>query len=231
MCGPLVTAYSDRIATNSQSNRRETVTPFIVQQHALFNLGRAASYALIGVIFGTLGFLAFGSVETVAAAGDGVRAVIGILVGIAIIIGGLYYLRGRPGLPHGLPIVGTAATTVAGLISSRIDRLATSPGIIGLGAIHGLLPCPIIYPAYLYAFVLGDPLRGGLALGILGLGTIPTLFAYGTLLGTIDTSTRITLHRAMGVTFIILGYVPLQHGLMLLGVDLPHPPLPFYDPL
>jgi sulfite exporter TauE/SafE len=207
------------------------LTTYEVRQHALFNLGRTASYALIGGLFGLVGGLAFESVEAVAAVGDGVRGAVGILIGIVIIASGVTYLRGRAAIPGGVPVVGTAFARVSALLSSRIDRLANSPGIVGLGALHGLLPCPIIYPAYLYAFVLGDPIRGALSLGVLGLGTIPTLFAYGTALGSIGTANRVRLHRALGAAFILLGYIPLSHGLMLYGVHLPHPPLPFYQPL
>ena len=28
-----------------------------------------------------------------------------------------------------------------------------------------------------------------------------------------------------------LGYIPLQHGLMLYGIRFPYPPIPFYQPL
>ncbi len=238
MCGPLVTAYADRMdskrsAGNSRSggHRDDTLTAFEVRQHGLFNLGRAGSYALIGGLFGLIGGLAFTSADTVAAVGDSVRATLGILVGIAIIASGLYYLRGRAGVPHGLPIVGPLFGWLSGLLASRVDRLAGSPGIVGLGAVHGLLPCPIIYPAYLYAFALGDPIRGALSLAVLGLGTIPTLFLYGTVLTTIGTRQRVRLHRGLGAVFILLGYIPLQHGLMLYGIHLPHPPIPFYQPL
>ena len=231
MCGPLVSTYADRINANSTARRSDTLTLYDIRQHGLFNLGRAFSYALIGALFGLLGWLAFGSVEAVASAGDVLRGVVGIIVGVAIVLAGLYYLRGRAGLPHSLPIVGGTVSLLTASMGRHVDRLATSPGIVALGALHGLLPCPIIYPAYLYAFAIGDPLRGGLALFVLGIGTIPTLFAYGTLLGTLGPGSRRRLHRALGVAFIILGYIPLQHGLMLLGiVELPHPPIPFYTP-
>ncbi|SDR25925.1 sulfite exporter TauE/SafE family protein [Natronobacterium texcoconense] len=233
MCGPLVTTYADRMSKGAESKRRgeNRLSLFEVRQHGLFNLGRAASYAAIGGLFGLLGGLAFTSVDVVSSSGNAVRGAMGILVGIAIIASGLYYLRGQAGLPHGLPVVGPLFRWLSGLLASRVDRLAGSPGIVGLGAVHGLLPCPIIYPAYMYAFALGDPIRGALSLGILGLGTIPTLFLYGTLLNSIETSTRVRLHRALGLGFILLGYIPLQHGLMLYGIPLPHPPLPFYQPL
>lgn len=231
MCGPLVTAYADRIGAASDKRREDTLTGFEVRQHALFNLGRTASYAVIGGLFGLLGAVTVASSEAVAAVGDAVRGATGILVGVAIIASGLYYLRGRTAVPgHGLPVVGSLFRRLTGLLSSRIDRLATSPGIVALGAVHGFMPCPIIYPAYLYAFALGSPTRGALSLAALGLGTIPTLFAYGTVMTAIDTDTRVRLHRGLGAAFLVLGYIPLSHGLLLYGIHLPHPPLPFAQP-
>jgi sulfite exporter TauE/SafE len=219
------------MAAASSSRRQDTLTLYEVRQHTLFNLGRAASYALIGALFGLAGSLAFTSADAVVTGSNLVRGGVGILVGVAIITSGAYYLRGRAGVPHGVPLVGPVVARISGVLSGRIDRLATSPGVVGLGAVHGLLPCPIIYPAYLYAFALGDPVRGALSLGVLGLGTIPTLFLYGTLMGSLGASTRRRLHRVLGVAFVGLGYVPFQHGLMLYGIHLPHLPIPFYQPL
>ena len=120
---------------------------------------------------------------------------------------------------------------ITGWLTARVDRLVGGPKIVGLGAVHGILPCPILYPAYVYAFALGDPVRAALSLGVLGLGTVPTLFAYGTVLGTLGDGHRRTLHRLLGGAFILLGYIPLSHGLMLLGVGVPMLPVPFYQPL
>ncbi|QSG02016.1 sulfite exporter TauE/SafE family protein [Natranaeroarchaeum sulfidigenes] len=232
MCGPLVTAYGDRISASRDDRRSDTLSWFEVRQHGLFNLGRTASYAAIGGVFGLLGAVAFASSEAIAAAGDSVRASTGIIVGIAIILAGVYYLRGQSGVPGGrIPVLGTVFRRLSGLLASRVDRLATSGGIVGLGAIHGLLPCPIIYPAYLYAFTTGDPIHGAIVLGVLGLGTIPTLFIYGTFIQAVSATSRRRVHRALGAAFILLGYIPLQHGLMLYGIHLPHPPLPHYQPL
>ena len=33
------------------------------------------------------------------------------------------------------------------------------------------------------------------------------------------------------VGYVVLGYIPLQHGLMVIGVPLPHPPIPYYSPI
>jgi len=205
------------------------VTVYQVRQHLLFNLGRTASYATIGALLGLLGGVVFVGAERIGPAGQWVRALAGIVAGLVIVAAGVGYLLGRPGTLHAVevPLVGSLATRLAGRASGAVDRLVATPGIALLGAAHGLLPCPIIYPAYLYAFVLGDPLAGGLALAALGLGTIPSLLALGLAIGSIGPERRQTLHRALGAAMVALGYVPLAHGLMLAGIHLPHPPLPY----
>lgn len=233
MCGPLVSTYADRI-TAGRDDRRERMTLFDVRQHALFNLGRTAGYAAVGGILGLAGSLVVGTTATIDPIATAVRGGVGVAVGLFIVAAGLgYLLRGTTATAtlSGLPGLGHVFGRLTGLLTAKIDRLAGSPGIVGLGTVHALLPCPILYPAYLYAFAIGDPVRGALALGLLGLGTIPTLLAYGLAFGSLSVGHRRQLHRAMGVAFLALGYLPLAHGLMLFGVDLPYPDVPFYQPL
>jgi sulfite exporter TauE/SafE len=233
MCGPLVSIYADRVAEHSESRREDTLTLFAVRQHLLFNAGRAVGYAAIGALFGLLGGTLFTSIDAVSPVGDVVRGTTGIMVGLFILVAGISYLfRGvHAPLPEGVPGVSKLFNWVSGHLTSRVNRLAGSPRIVGLGTVHAVLPCPIIYPAYLYAFAIGDPVRGGMVLGVLGLGTMPTLLAYGTMIGTVSTKRRVSLHRGLGVAFLLLGYIPLSHGLMLLGFDVPHLNVPYYQPL
>lgn len=228
MCGPLVTTYADRM-TEGESGRRRRVTPHDVRQHGLFNLGRTLGYATVGAVLGLVGSLLFAGTDSLGAIADPVRAGVGILVGLLILGVGLGYLIG--GTPTGPLARLPGLSRMTGLLLGPVDRLANSVGIVGLGTVHALLPCPILYPAYLYALAIGDPVRGALALGLLGLGTFPTLFAYGLAIGSIAVGHRRVLHRAMGVAFLALGYIPLAHGLGLLGVALPQPPIPIYQPL
>jgi sulfite exporter TauE/SafE len=172
----------------------------------------------------------FASVGRVAPLGDAVRGVTGVLVGLFILAaGGSYLFRGTAvRVPEG---ASGLFGRVSARLTDRVDELAGSPRIVALGTVHAVLPCPIIYPAYLYAFAAGDPVRGGVALGVLGLGTVPTLFAYGTVLGSVSAERRAALHRGLGAAFLLLGYIPLSHGLVLLGVDVPHLDVPYYQPL
>ena len=237
MCGPLVTTYADRMRDESDTDRRgsrprnDRLTVHQVRQHALFNLGRTTSYATIGGLFGLAGSLAFVSARTVTTVADDVHALTGILIGSAIIaIGIRYALRLQL---HALPIPGLSVAT--GTITERLGpRVNTWVGgwrIVGLGAVHGLLPCPLLYPAFLYAFVQGSAVGGAVALGALGVGTIPAMFLFGTVFQSVRVETRMKIHRVLGVAFVALGYIPLQHGLATIGVPLPHPPIPYYSPL
>lgn len=234
MCGPLVTMYAERMrpradggtAAKTTSSRRGHLSTYEVRQHALFNVGRTLSYALLGGAFGALGGAVFVTADRLTAVADLVRGSVGVLIGVFIIAAGVTYLRGGAG---GIGIPGLGRVT--NWIAVRVDRYVNGPGIVGLGALHGLLPCPILYPAYLFAFATGSPLSGALALGTLGVGTIPAVFAYGTLIESVGAVHRRRLHRLLGAVFVVLGYVLLAHGLMAVGIDIPHPMLPHYQPL
>lgn len=230
MCGPLVTVYSDRLGSD---RNRDMLTLRQVRQHALFNLGRTASYGLIGGIAGLAGSLVFVETRHLTVVAREVHAIMGLVVGLAIVGIGITYLhRGAVGAPRlSVPFLSTPAARLQRGMLARVDRWVEGPRIVGLGAVHGLLPCPIIYPAYLYAFVQATPSGGAAALIVLGLGTVPSLFLYGTLFGSLSPSTRQRLHRGLGAAFVLLGYIPLQHGLAAMGLPLPHPPIPYYSPL
>lgn len=236
MCGPLVTIYASKMeparpdggtARASSRDRGSHLTLYEVRQHALFNIGRAASYTLIGTLMGALGGVVFFGVSEITTTARIVRGVVGVGIGVMVMVMGGYYLLGRLSVGFHLP----GASRITGWLTTWVERLANGPGIVGLGAVHGLLPCPILYPAYLYAFASGSPLSGGVALGALGLGTIPAVFAYGTLIESVGAVHRRRLHQVLGIAFLVLGYILLAHGLMSLGYRIPHPMFPFWNPL
>jgi sulfite exporter TauE/SafE len=228
MCGPIVTMFSQQLSPDTgQSGDR--LTTFEVRQHALFNLGRTVSYALLGGLFGLAGMLLFDASATVTRFDTGIRAVAGIVVGMFILSVGVRYTTGAHG-SHSV-LSGGPVGDLYRRISTKLHAWVTGSGIVALGLVHGLLPCPLLYPAFLYAFAKGSPVGGTLALGALGLGTVPTVFAYGTIVQSIDATRRATLHRVLGVAFLVMGWMPLAHGLELLGITLPHVEPPIYQPL
>lgn len=227
MCGPLVSLYADRLGTD-----RDRLRISDVRQHLLFNLGRTLGYAVVGALMGALGALIFDAAAVTPVA-DAVRAGAGVVVGVLIVGTGVAYVA-TGSTAHGidrLPGTGRMFGRVSTVLHRRVDRWVRGPRIVGLGVVHAILPCPILYPAFLYALARGSPVEGALSLTALGLGTLPTLLVYGTLFQSLDTGTRVRLHRVLGVLFVVAGYIPLSHGLMLFGITLPGVHIPIYQPL
>lgn len=225
MCGPLVTLYADQLGDDGPVAWAE------IRQHLLFNFGRTVSYALIGALMGLLGTVVYDTAAVVAVA-DTVRAVAGIAIGGFIIAtGGLYLRTGTTTGAIGNLGSGSLFRRLSTRLHQHVERWVGGPRIVALGAVHGLLPCPLLYPAFLYAFAVGSPAYGALALSVLGLGTVPAVFGYGVAFNTISPRFQSRLHRTLGAVFLVLGYLPLAHGLMILGIGLPHPSIPIYQPL
>jgi sulfite exporter TauE/SafE len=233
MCGPLVTLYAGQFgggdvgASRSSAGPQSRLTHYEIRQHLLFNVGRATSYAVVGAVLGAIGGAVFVTTADLTAVAGTVRGVVGVGVGAVVVAIGVKYILGGSVAGGHLP----GLDRVTGWLTGYVERLADGPGIVALGALHGLLPCPILYPAYLYAFASGSAVGGGLALGALGVGTIPAVLLYGTVVDSLDVTRRRRLHRVLGVVFLALGYVLLAHGLMALGIEIPHPMLPHYQPL
>jgi len=227
MCGPLITMYSEKM--DGARGGRDILTWHEVRQHALFNVGRTVSYATIGAVMGALGMILFGA-STVVSLSSLVRGSVGVLIGVIIVASGITYaLRGTV---VEVPGTGRLFRSVHGMITSRVGRLVNGFGIVGLGAVHGFLPCPMLYPAFLYAFARASPVEGAISLGVLGAGTFPTLMIYGLTVRSIGPEHRRTLHRVLGVAFVVLGLVTLKMGLMSFGIEIPIPfRLPRYQPL
>lgn len=205
MCGPLAATYAGRASGDSSR---------VARLQLLFNGGRTAGYTVVGATLGTLGATMFG-LARYASVGAVVRGIVGILAGLLIFAVGVSYLR-RGTARLDLPVLSGAFQRVTGLLVGRLERLADGPGVVGLGVVHALLPCPLLYPAYAYAFSTGSAVTGASALAALGLGTIPAVFVAGTGGGLVSASAP-RVQRALGVVFVLLAVMPVRHGLGALG--------------
>lgn len=214
MCGPLVSLYADRMPDGRGR---------VLGQHALFNLGRTAIYTVLGGLFGLFGGLVAGAAGYLPGPFGAVRGLVGVTVGIVVVASGLAHLAGTSN-----PLLsGTARSLWAPLgrvsraVRRRVDRRLGGPQTAVLGALHGLFPCPLLYPAYLYAFALGDPLAGAAVLAALGLGTLPALLVFGVVIDSVQLGRLGT--RAVGAAFVLLGVGTLLGGLVALGLPVPQP--------
>jgi hypothetical protein len=248
MCGPLVSVYSERLAersetagangtTGSRGNSNPNgpaLTTGLVAQHALFNFGRLTIYATLGGLFGLLGGSVFRTADVVVVFGTELRGAVGIATGAVVVATGTAHAFGRSSgvLSGEVPMLATVTARIRDRLVSELDQWLGGYRTFVLGFVHGFLPCPLLYPAFLYAFATGDPVGGALALAALGAGTFPAVFLYGTLYQAANPRRYAVVYRLVGAAFVLLGANTLLVGASLLGVDVPYLfAAPIYQPL
>ncbi len=200
MCGPLVGLYTKQL--QDQPAWR------IQRQHLLYNLGRLFMYTNLGILLGGAGLL----IGLLPWAGG----VLGVLIGLFIAAMGLS-LFGAGRAARSINQVMAYLTQSLAVGWSWHGRLARSPRITMLGALHGLLPCPLLYVMFTSAVAMQNPIRGGLLLFGFGLGTIPMMWAMGTLAGKLSLLSRLGLQRVYGIAVTAWGGVLVFHGVQALG--------------
>lgn len=135
-----------------------------------YNLGRIASYTLMGAV---VAFLA-SQIPT------GGLPVARTIAGLLLIAMGLYlanWWRGLLWLERG----GQWLWRRLKPLGDRWLPLNSFPKAVGVGMVWGWLPCGLVYAALGYALAQGDTVRGALAMFVFGLGTLPALLIGGAL--------------------------------------------------
>ncbi|WP_067563126.1 sulfite exporter TauE/SafE family protein [Halofilum ochraceum] len=179
----------------------------------LYNGGRIASYTVAGVIVGSVGLLAGGSLQ---APGTGV--VLRAITGLVLIAIGLQVAFGlrllQPIERVGLRLWGRIAPLARGLMARRGAWAA-----VGLGALWGWLPCGLVYGMLFAALAAANPVESGGLMAAFGLGTAPAMIATGAFASRFR---RYTHHprfrRIAGLVVIGLGlWTALAPIVMLMG--------------
>lgn len=164
MCGGIAAAIGSRAGERQ------------LQTLLLFNGGRLLSYALLGLLVGSLG-LWLGSLH------DQLMLVLRSIAALMLILMGLYVARWWMVLTRfeqlGKPVWNALQPITRRFISSArpLDQLR-------LGMLWGLLPCGLIYSTLAWVAANGSPAMGAAAMLAFGIGTLPALFA-STLAGTV----------------------------------------------
>jgi uncharacterized protein len=202
MCGPYVAMCTAQFVPRGAT----AAARFFLR--ILFNLGRIATYGLIGLIVG-----AFGQIAQAAATRLGVGGIVAILAGAAALIFGLSmvgWLRDPARVVAG---AGLGRALTAGRV-----RLKQAPPLVApllLGALQGWLPCALVYAAASRAAIAGSAGMGALTMVVFGLGTVPAIFALTVIpqavLG------RVRAQRLAGVLLTLLGMLLILRGLASFG--------------
>jgi sulfite exporter TauE/SafE len=190
MCGPLALALPVVGRTR----------PAILASRAAYNLGRVATYATLGAVFGLLG-------RTFAVAG--LQRWVSLAAGAAILIGLLASSR----FALGVPAVKAVAWLKSGL--GALLRQRSLAALFALGLLNGLLPCGLVYVACAGATATGNLLTGVEYMVAFGAGTVPVMFGLALAGQPLQAAFRFKLARLIPVSLVIVGVLLILRGLAL----------------
>ena len=202
MCGPIVVSFSLHL------KGRRVIVP-----HLFYNIGRIATYTVLGGILGITGSFT-GFISNIVTLQKGVM----IFTGLIIVIMGL----AMSGWIPLKPIFGDYRSE--GLISKWFQRLSaykSSVIYLPLGLLLGLLPCGPVYTALIAAARVGmegtGPWQGlfagmGLMLSF-GLGTIPSLLIVGRLTGFDWFRSRQIIIKVSSLLMVVVGIYFVVRGI------------------
>lgn len=163
-----------------------------------YNIGRIASYALIGAVVG------FSS--SIAAKSLGLPLnILKIVSGIFLILLGLYLGQWQMLLSR-VEAIGKGLWQYISPLSKRCLPVNSTTKALAFGAIWGWLPCGLVYSTLTWALASGNTLDGALIMASFGLGTLPALLTLS--LGVLSVKQllqNITFKKLMALLLIFYG--------------------------
>lgn len=154
MCGPIALALP--------LNRSSLFDQWLGS--LLYNIGRASSYFLLGLVFGMLGF-GF----SLAGLQQSLSIIFGLLIVLSVLLPSL-----SKKLPNRFSFYTLWLGKVKGALSKRFGK-SSAQNLFLIGFLNGLLPCGLVYLAIAGAITMQNALNGGLFMAAFGLGTLPMM--------------------------------------------------------
>ena len=203
MCGPYVAMCTAQFVPRGST----VAARFFLR--LVFNLGRIATYGVIGLIVG-----AFGQIALAFAARVGLNGMVAIAAGAAAVLFGLSLMGWIRDPARLAAYAGVDRVLRAG--RTRLTQASPMVAPLFLGMLQGWLPCALVYAAASRAAVAGSAGMGALTMLIFGLGTLPAVFALTVVPQTV--LRRVKAQRLAGVLLTVLGLVLILRGLASFGL-------------
>lgn len=200
MCGPIVAAFS----LSGQAKGKGFVF------HVFYNAGRLTTYCIIGIIAGWLGSL-LNTTEMFSMVSHSILLLTDFfIIAIGLTTAGVFarisFLR--------LEFPG-AIQAMTGSVA-RLQKLPVVFSAFPIGMIMGFLPCGFLYAIALGAAGRGSPVEGGLIMLVFGVGTLPSLFLFGSTVHWLTTKARREMLRWAGLMVVGMGCYNLYHHIKLI---------------
>ncbi len=183
MCGGIMGALSLGVAAGDKAGRMRLLLGY--------NLGRIASYSLMGAVAGLLA-------GTLAAVGG--AQWLRLLAGLLLLAMALYLAQWWRGLVY-LENLGRYLWAYVQPLGKGLLPVTSLRQALLLGAIWGWLPCGLVYTALAYAMAQADWVGAASVMLAFGLGTLPAVLATGLLA---QSFARLLQARALRLGFALL---------------------------
>jgi len=204
MCGPLMLALPMPAGGAGR----------FIAGRIIYQLGRIATYCLLGVLAGLVGKSLFLV---------GLQRWLSIALGVAVLAGFLVSKK----VAVSAPVVRLVAKLKTAM-SAQLQRRSFS-SLALLGTLNGLLPCGLVYVA-LAGATAGGAIGGGVAyMALFGLGTLPTMLAISLSGRMFPVGLRLKLRGALPVGVCLLAALLILRGLSL-GIPYVSPDLAAAQP-
>lgn len=194
MCGPIALA----IPMKSKNVFARIFDSF------LYNIGRSATYFVMGLIFGIFG-------KGIAMAGFQQKA--SIVIGALMILSVIFPLMFRK-----LNFLGKLSEKSVQFVGGRLGILFQKPSrpkLLVIGLLNGLLPCGLVYVALAGALNTGSMLEGGLFMFVFGFGTMATMLVIPVVSHLISLKIRNRLSKLIPMFIILFGMLFIARGMDL----------------
>ncbi|MCP4407510.1 MAG: sulfite exporter TauE/SafE family protein [Gammaproteobacteria bacterium] len=209
MCGGIVGALTLGLPPATRNSAAAMLAYLLA-----YNIGRISSYAVAGMILGSLGqqFYALGDIGITGWISQWLSGLFMIALGI--------YLIGWTKVLAPLERAGTHLWRKIEPLGKRFLPIKSVGQALGLGLVWGWLPCGMVYSVLVWAMMAGDALRGTQIMVAFGLGTLPMLLLMGGAARWLGSLVRKNwIRRTAGILIITFGLVGLllphahhQHG-------------------
>lgn len=191
MCGPIA------LAVGSSSGKKYLFNKI------LYNLGRSLTYALLGLLIGSIGF---------SLSLTGIQQGISVAMGVLVVVLSLSFKYADRFLTF--PVL----SKFVSWIKSTLGKLLQSGSKLAFfttGIVNGLLPCGMVYMALVVALGMQSPIDGGIYMFFFGIGTIPLLLVLMVSGSFISITRRQVVQKAIPYLGVLIGVLMVFRGLGL----------------
>jgi sulfite exporter TauE/SafE len=182
--------------------------------HIFFNLGRIASYVILGGIIGLIGKAFQLSGPTLG--------ILTLVVGIIMLTLGLQLIEIFPkisGISFSLP---SGISKALGIKKHHTKEYSHTNSAL-VGALTFFLPCGFTQAMQIYAMSTGSFIAGALIMGMFAIGTAPGLLGIGGLTSIIKGSFSKKFFKFIGLVVIAFSLFNISNSLNLFGIRLSLP--------